>query len=196
MKQLHYLILIVFCIVFVSSCKKGEGDPFLSLRTRKARMSNTWVLKRGFLKIEEKIPGQSTEITTYDFDETSYIVSSTANSTNYKEEFSLTMELTKKGELSFSEAFGTNFYQGKGTWDFKGSVGEEKKKESVSFQLSGILGGSNYLDVFNKSNMNFSYHIQELRDKKLVLNSDYEMIHVSSQGTEYYISSNYEFFEK
>jgi len=44
-------ILISLLSVFVfSECKKGEEDPLISLRTRKARVVGKWKIKSGTVK--------------------------------------------------------------------------------------------------------------------------------------------------
>lgn len=45
MKHLAILTCIILLLTEFTSCKKGEEDPFLSLRSRKARLTGTWVLK-------------------------------------------------------------------------------------------------------------------------------------------------------
>lgn len=37
-------LLFITPILFFSACKKGDGDPFLSLKSRKARLCREWVL--------------------------------------------------------------------------------------------------------------------------------------------------------
>ncbi len=41
------LMAIILVVFSLSSCKKGEEDPFISLRSRKARLTATWNLKEG-----------------------------------------------------------------------------------------------------------------------------------------------------
>ncbi|MGD1846585.1 MAG: hypothetical protein ACFB10_14450 [Salibacteraceae bacterium] len=41
---LLHLLLIVLLIGSSTACKKGEDDPFLSLRSRKARVEGTWII--------------------------------------------------------------------------------------------------------------------------------------------------------
>lgn len=37
--------LALACLPLIQSCKKGEGDPFLSLRSRKARLTGEWTVQ-------------------------------------------------------------------------------------------------------------------------------------------------------
>lgn len=46
MKKVFFLLAVtIFSAVFISSCKKGEDDPFISFRSRDSRIIGTWVLK-------------------------------------------------------------------------------------------------------------------------------------------------------
>jgi hypothetical protein len=48
-KLIMYLMLVCVTLsstMFISSCKKGEDDPAISLRTREDRFTNTWTLTR------------------------------------------------------------------------------------------------------------------------------------------------------
>jgi hypothetical protein len=53
MKILKLLLFIVMISITILSCRKGEGDPFLSLRTRKARITGEWKLKSGSITTKE-----------------------------------------------------------------------------------------------------------------------------------------------
>lgn len=47
MKKVLYSTLFVLAITpILESCKKGDGDPAISFRTRKARLTGTWVADR------------------------------------------------------------------------------------------------------------------------------------------------------
>lgn len=193
---MRYFKTLCFCLVlvlFFSMCKKGEDDPLISFRTRKARVAGEWHLTEGSVRVEKIKPGISNEVLTYEITDDSFVSTNSATSETFKGSFKMTLSFTKKGEVKFSEAFETDIYQGKGTWDFEGSVGEQKKKESVSFNLSGLVGGSSYIDVFNKSRMFFTYRLKELRNKKIVMYCDNELIAISGKEIDYYVTSSYTF---
>ena len=51
----NLLLFIIIIVVFtMSSCKKGEDDPFISFRSRKARITGEWNLKSGIITIKEQ----------------------------------------------------------------------------------------------------------------------------------------------
>lgn len=56
-------LIAVFSLTF-SSCKKGEDDPVVSLKTRKDRFTNTWVLT----KYEKNGVNQDISGSTYTYD--------------------------------------------------------------------------------------------------------------------------------
>ena len=51
---MRYIICLLILSVGLFSCKKGDEDPFFSLRTRKARLVNTWKLTEATGIISEK----------------------------------------------------------------------------------------------------------------------------------------------
>ncbi|MFH2141789.1 MAG: hypothetical protein ABIJ97_05165 [Bacteroidota bacterium] len=61
-KKEYFLLLLISLSVF-TGCKKGEEDPFLSLRTRSARLKNTWKL----------VSATKSETETYILPEQSYV---------------------------------------------------------------------------------------------------------------------------
>lgn len=46
-KLLGFPLLFSVFFLGLSSCKKGENDPFLSMKTRKSRLCHEWVLESG-----------------------------------------------------------------------------------------------------------------------------------------------------
>lgn len=52
MQKASWMVLGAILLTgIISSCKKGEEDPFLSLRSRKARLVGEWTLKTRTLKV-------------------------------------------------------------------------------------------------------------------------------------------------
>ncbi|HRH63758.1 MAG TPA: hypothetical protein PLI68_10565, partial [Bacteroidia bacterium] len=70
MKKYQKLVLVVLAAVSVlPACKKGEEDPFLSLRSRKSRVAGEWTVesreeKVTTSKISPSVNSTSTETTT------------------------------------------------------------------------------------------------------------------------------------
>lgn len=195
MKKITVLLHItcISCLLLLS-CKKGEDDPAISFRSRKARAAGDWHLTRGSIKLEEKVAGVVSSVITYDLRENSFSFSKKGGGdTTYSGDLKMTLSLTKEGEMRYSQAFNSDIYQGSGGWDFAAGIGDSKKKEVIGFRMTSSSGESYYIDLFNKSSTYFTYRIRELRDKQLVLECEKEMVDKRKDGTSYYVSSMYSF---
>jgi hypothetical protein len=60
--QLLAACLLFAGIVSITACRKGEDDPFISLRTRKARFANEWMLVKYEKNGERQDIGNATYI--------------------------------------------------------------------------------------------------------------------------------------
>ena len=100
MKRIFIILFIgIFIIPSINSCKKGDGDPVISFKSRDARLCQTWVLT----KIEgNKVSSGIT--TTISYDGTNF---SAVKSNNTSETGTGTFEITfnKEGTLDYTEAF-------------------------------------------------------------------------------------------
>jgi hypothetical protein len=191
MKKFRFPLLIIlffsFVCVFIVSCKKGDGDPFLSLRSRKARLTGDW--KVSSLKSTYKYNNKTFE-TTFDgsykkvvFTVKDTIVNGSASSfietMNYYGE--IMVDYYKNGSYIYTETFQdagtgnavTKDY--KGNWYFMGSNSQNKykNKELLAMQVteynyntyidddfSTIFQGTNTLDV---------YEIYQLKNSEIIL---------------------------
>jgi hypothetical protein len=154
------LLLITFIAAFLSGClKKGEDDPLISFRTRKARVVGNWTMTSG--KRSYSYGGFFTETT---YDKTNYY-SQTNYDTNYpprQESGSakFTIKFNKDGTVNYQRFLGSQDEFGLfGTWNFTGGVGKHKNKEQIIFYDGRI--SNNITD--------FTFNIRELRNKKMVL---------------------------
>lgn len=156
-------LLLALSIVIISSCKKGEEDPFLSLRTRKARISGEWTLKSGSVI---NTYNNNTETTTYTG--TSQIDNN--GTTAYTEKWSI----KRDGSFEMITTGSSSSFQMKGYWSFGNKIKdlELKNKESVIFRVTeetDISGGSVYTDKYTGLSCPlYSIVIKELRNKKMV----------------------------
>lgn len=159
----------------LGSCKKGEDDPMLSLRTRRARMEGDWRLEKA-----------TVTITTVDFanaarlNDVFQISNSKATLTEtgpgitantYTGAYFLHFKCNSDGTYTISEQLGVKNISYGGSWAFNSKSGSEKNKESATFRITDVSTGvTSGIFLFNQSATNFTYHIRELRNKKLVLN--------------------------
>lgn len=157
MKKSAIYLIVSFLLVGIS-CKKGEEDPFLSLSTRKARISGDWTMseivfnetliingvKGGDLEDEkgnsEKITGFSTfndETYPYEKDVISYEIRINKNG-----EWTKTVEHIFNGKRPAGDDIESIDYTGhelrtqSGTWSFVHKTkGEYKNKERVNLSI-------------------------------------------------------------
>lgn len=159
------ILALISCFLF-STCKKGEDDPSISLRTRKNRLTGEWRLVSGSANLTAD--GYND---TYTFDGTNV----TWTSTLYYPatgKYTLYLVIKKDGTFSVKEVFAGARLEASGTWNFNTGIGEAKKKEKVIFSINEVQSG--YTDgdnLFNRFSTNFEYSIKELRNKKLVIHS-------------------------
>lgn len=192
--MLRYISCSLLLIVFFQDCKKGEDDPFLSLRTRKNRVTGSWSLKSGTLDVH-------IERTTTTIDQH---FEYTESDLSYKESPSaavgsgishhLNLELDKKGHFVMEEENNGIVFKAEGDWDFESGTGKAKNKEYIQLKIKTVNQGKlDYYNNFNKGVSNFAYRIKELRNKKLVLVSDKNMVYKDSGGDKLWTESEFEF---
>ncbi len=192
----RYSILLVIGITILSlGCKKGEDDPFLSLRSRKTRVAGEWTLKKGFLTIhKESVKGVEDE--KYDFDggQQTYAGRWTDSITPVGTH-SLKLVFDKKGKYRIEEDKNGVRVELSGDWDFENGTGKGKNKELLNMAITAVSRGQvKYVNGFNKSQAVFTYRIKELRNKKMVLVGDKDLIvDQKDQTLKIWVESQYEF---
>ena len=163
------LLLFSFVLIF-TGCKKGEDDPFISFRTRKARVTGNWKLAGGY-KIQKYSYGAETKAV---YSANEYTLNSGGNFFVGPAKFD--MELKKDGSAKVTRIMAPVFSTGgfSGTWNFTDGVGETKKKAQIVFQ--------------NNSRLDYEFllfDIKELRNKRMVLRHTSNVLNYSSIEEEY-----------
>ena len=143
------LFMLSVLMVLVSSCKKGENDPFVSLKSRDARITAKWKLT--------KIEGTSnSEVVTYDG-----ATLSEGGEITYKNA-SFEMTIDKDGILTSTEVKTLNFLNSKETIEsatgFWAWLSANKEKTYINLSTGGPFG----LSVA-------TYYIDQLKSSELVL---------------------------
>lgn len=177
MKYKLFLIGLISLFIF-SECKKGPDDPFISLRSRKARVTGDWKMTSG----KATYSGSSTGGTsTYNgssaltYDGSNYVSETkyTAGSINYTDSdngtYMLKVSFKKDGTFEWEEIQDGDVSSSKGTWNFTGKIGDAKNKEQIVLFMTSesTPGNSNTTSTGNQPSMTFK--IKELRNKKMVL---------------------------
>lgn len=174
--KLFSIAALVVAATF-TGCKKGEGDPFLSLSSRKARLAGEWKMKSGTTTYKT---ASVTVTATYDGANQNYSLTmgggtpqtgSQAYTMNWKIEKDGTYESTT---VEGSGAAAETTTQ-KGRWNFTGKIGEFKNKDHVVFYIdsetiSNASGTSTTTYTGNDNSM--VVELNTLKKKELVVKSN------------------------
>lgn len=162
MKKILFKVAILAVVISgIQSCKKGEDDPFLSLRSRKARLSGEWKLTSYSYK--EYTDGMENFSETYD--------GVYMHTVNGYFPFSQEFEFKKDGSYEIKTVYDGYPSNEKGNWVFMGKNKEAdiEKKEYI------FLDQTSYTDAdATVTNSNFIvdngwvYHIKKLSNKEIV----------------------------
>lgn len=155
MKNIKRLLLALAVILVLPMCKKGENDPFISLRSRDARITAKWKLT--------KIEGKTTIAavpTEYKYDGSIYSMTTTpGGTTTATGTFEMTID--KRGSLLYSGSYTQNAQQtvttGENYWYW---ISNNKNK---CYIYLGVPVGGQTLFVGGE------YAIDQLKHKELIL---------------------------
>jgi hypothetical protein len=166
-KVLLAIIIGIFVISGFQSCKKGENDPLLSLRSRKARLVGEWALKSGQLSIVYY--DGTTRNYTYD-GVTRIETSSTPGTITYTEN----VTINKDGTYQWVENIGTSTLTEEGFWSFgrKSKELDLKNKEAVFFTRVNSVAASGNTYAYTGSSIldNITmWQLDELKSKEIIV---------------------------
>ena len=177
------LLASLLLTVLFSSCRKGENDSFITLRSRKARLCGDWVVtkKTSTLLVYQIINGVETLISTDSkiYDGSTETLSSLSNSpnatpnvsiSNYIEKYSF----KKDGTFTYITGSESEPQTHTGVWAFsnKNESQEIKNKEGIILQWRGYSMTSNnvtYNSTQTGGNQNMFFYIDQLKNKEIVL---------------------------
>lgn len=125
-------ILVISSVIAIAvGCQRGEEDPFLSLASRKARLSGVW----NAVELTYQNGNESGE-----FDGTSLVVTK-ADSSEIEADFSWQIEFTREGDYTLTQT--TEFegdsateankvtYTETGNWEFSGGNASPSKSKLI-----------------------------------------------------------------
>ena len=197
MRIINYFLLFILIVSIFNGCKKGEDDPAISLRTRKARLSGEWTLIAGdYSRLYQSGSSGTSEIIIYSED--SYLSTSTLVSgasvltSTYTISHSLKINFKRDGTFSYVESKGNSVSLISGTWRFLGKNGDNKNKERIKIEDISITG---YPSVFNfifSDDGTLSFNIIKLKNNKIILGNQFK---VGASNGETTLNENY-FFEQ
>lgn len=197
-KQFFVIALIALIMGSLTSCKRGTNDPFLSLKSRKARLTGVWDLSGANYSVTGK---NTTE--TYSFDDATSIMAYTFSSSiinsnkNYK--YSRVLTIKKDGTFTDVETKtdnGVKTTTKTGYWYFAPAVKDLdiKNKERVVFQISRVDindDGDVSYDIYDGTSNTYTdiIDLEQLSNKQITITLDYTKtdengLKSSTSGTE------------
>lgn len=176
---LSLVTVLLMGSAFITGCARGEDDPWLSLHTRDARITQVWSLSTISGSVVRTTDGNTTNIEYY-FDGTYLYITTNGVTVSYVYQYD--MDVRDNGEV-FSQEFMNDIASGaviaqssKTSYWYWGD--DDKNKTSVNLDITGLL--ADYL----------SYDIPRLAYNDMTLNLDYsdnytELVQVNDSTTAY-----------
>lgn len=177
MKKSKILQLLLLCCLMgtLNQCRKGEDDPLISTRTRKARVVGEWTVTSGTARFSSGGTNYSST-SNYSFTKISYTESSSttfnnnvsSSSSNGTFEYKITFE--RDGTFTMIRMIDGDISTLKGLWNFTGRVGELKNKEQLVLNITSDVNlQASSTITYGGNQTSITYNIKELRNKTMVL---------------------------
>jgi hypothetical protein len=163
----------------LSSCKKGENDPFLSLKSRKARVTGEWTVTKmegTSSTVDSSDPLSNTSSTTsYDgTTQTGTYTSGIIVTPNTPFAYTQTFTFEKDGTFKMVQTAGTASYTMEGNWIFlgKNKNAELAKKEAIMLTTTKETytdAGDSQTESFTGYQNTMTFLIDQLKSKEMIL---------------------------
>lgn len=172
MKKVKIALLMLIAVVFIlPSCKKGANDPFLSLSSRKARLTGEWTLKEG-----QRVETTSTGTTTYTYNGSQVTVTDQYGTST--DTYTEKLTINKDGSFVYEMTQGSYNYKIEGGWYFGGSNKELELKDKEQIVMlttkeTYTYGGNTTIYTYTGSQVNTMVAtLDKLSGKEMVMNLD------------------------
>ena len=162
MKKVLILLLTLIFFGAIQSCKKGENDPLISLRSRDSRITGNWILVNA--ETNSNIDGDISSATY-----TNSIMTETSNDNSSSYSYSINWDVKSDGTINSSETINGYLSTSMLTWYW---LDDNQKKTKIF-----ISGGEGI------------YVVDRLTNKELVLKYQYEYSNPSGNDLEIYSST-------
>lgn len=181
MKNIFKILCIGIVLSITYSCKKGENDPFLSLRSRKARITGEWKLASSSeTSTNTSDSGSSTTVKNFDGTTetevyTGILGSPVTSTKTLSEEYTFEKDGTFKVVRTEIANGNTDITTGEGNWAFvgKSKTAELKNKESISLSFTKFTYSDNSFEEYSGTFLNYSsLMIEQLKNKEIVISYD------------------------
>jgi hypothetical protein len=168
MKKLFLVLLVaIIAIPTFQSCKKGENDPTISLRSRKARLVGEWTLSEGSYTYTE--PGGSASYVFNGSTKVTTISGFPSVSQIYTQKVTIEKDGSYKIELNNDGNFSTE----EGGWFFgdKNKELDLKNKEIVCFSGKKYTSGSDFTEYTGLWAISSPsvWKIDQLKNKEIII---------------------------
>ncbi len=168
-KQKSFITLLLICSIVIgfTSCKKGEDDPFLSLKSRDSRLKGEWVMKSASITDTYSASGlSSTSTTTYNGTQMTETVATGSDTWAYT--YNITIEKDGTCKMVEVDDGSTTNYEGTWVWSHKNKSNETKNKEIINFTYTKETYNSSTYQYTGIS-VDESWQIQKLASKELIV---------------------------
>lgn len=169
MKNLKKALLILIVVgMALPACKKGENDPGISLKSRKARLTGEWKLTEGSTT---QTSGSTTA--TYAYNGSTCTVTSGGFSST--DPYTEKIEFLKDGTFEYVITEGADLTTIKGSWYFGGKAKDLdiKNKESVVLLITSEVytsGGTTSTYTYTGSQIGtYVLYLDKLSNKQIVI---------------------------
>lgn len=152
--KLTLIAALVISTIVVPACRKGENDPSISLRTRKARVAGEWKVTSG--------TGYDSN-SSFTYDGSTYIENGNTSTRTIEYIFE------KDGAFLITDIENGKIEKTEGVWNFMGGVGEIKNKSQLALRITKFTDDDGSVDTYDGDEADVVYDIDELRHKKMVL---------------------------
>jgi hypothetical protein len=184
MKNLKKALLILVVVVMaLPACKKGANDPFISFKSRDARITATWKLtaidgtESDVSTTSGVTTNMSTTVTYNGSSETKTVVTTITGmptQTNTTTSvFTFDMTLDKRGVVTYNATAvvlsTTSSYTGNGSWAW---LSNSKNRDAIMIALNG--DGAGVVGIGGFMGIPAMYDIDQLKSKTLVLKNKTE----------------------
>lgn len=174
----YLLLFLLLCSTLLSCFRKGEDDPFISLRSRKARVEGKWKVKTLFIKQTntyktykdeyfQKLENGIQTDSLVEYVNGSPVISSSKSTRKVLYYFK------KNGRFEMYDYGGaTDTSILMGTWAFNIRGGGKKHRELININIernfTTFFAPQRYWLIYGTSQSNFLCQLQELRHRKMV----------------------------
>jgi len=185
-KTTIYLMAFLFISLGMNSCKKGENDPFLSLKSRKSRMAGEWDITK-MTRIESGlwtgVPYTNTYVIENGVSSSTFAAggnstSSTGTVSNYS--FNILKDGSFSNTMTYDSGNGEVTEEEEGSWMFIGKNKNEdlKNKEAIIFTTNSSVttsAGSTTTNTSTGLTSGSIMIIDQLKSKEIIIKGEYSV---------------------